>query len=364
MPGVPGAKRPTIADVAIRAGVSRTTVSRVLNGRGELTAETVARVHRAIDELGYRPSEIARSLSFQRTRTIGFVVYDILNPGMAECVYAAQVELAKRDYQLILTCMAGQIEAGQACLRLLEDRRVDGIITGSLPRTEAFDANGLPRPVLDGVFCYHPATGRVSTVSFDEGDGARQVASHLSELGHRRIGVVTGPNWWGCIQERLAAFQETLAALNVPFDPSLIEMTNEWTVPAGHAATVRLLERAPDLTAIWALYDVLAIGVVRALHDLGRRIPDDVAVIGFNDEVFSTYTVPRITSVRANCSQLGQIAARLILELIDDEAAQPREVVIPTQLVVRESTTGETDATEIAGESERYIPAGTGPGAN
>jgi len=318
------------------------------------------RVHRAIDELGYRPSEIARSLSFQRTRTIGIAVYDILNMGMAEYVYAAQVELAKRDYQVILTCMAGQIEAGQACLRLLEDRRVDGIITDFFPRTGDLDAAGRSRPPLAGIFCYHPATGRVSSVRFDGRGGGRQVAGHLLELGHRRIGVVTGPSWWGSIKERLAAFHETLGAHDVPFDPSLVEATDEWTVPAGHAAALRLLERAPDVTAIWALYDVLAIGVVRALHDLRRRIPDDVAVIGFNDEVFSTYIVPRLTSVRANCGRLGEVAAGLVLDLIDDETARPQDVVVPTQLVVRESTVGRSDATVFA--PDEFVTIADGPG--
>lgn len=332
-------KRPTIADVANRARVSRTSVSRVLNGRGELTQETVQRVLTAIDDLGYRPNEVARSLSFQRTRTIGMIVYDILNPGMAECVYTAQEELACRDYQVILTCMGGHMETGRACLSMLEDRRVDAVITAALLDQTGSDG-GRPLPFIqkDGVQCYDPLNGRVSLVKFDEVAGGYQAASHLLALGHRRIGIVAGPSYWGAVEERIEGYGRAFPDRGLTPEPPIVEDAPEWTVPAGYAATLRLLDRAPDLTAIWALYDVLAIGVVRALHDRGKRIPEDVAVIGFNDEVFASYTTPRLTSVRADCNTLGRVAARLTLEMLDDESVPGREVIVPTELVVREST--------------------------
>ncbi|MGH2458425.1 MAG: LacI family DNA-binding transcriptional regulator, partial [Chloroflexota bacterium] len=286
--------RPTIADVAARARVSRTSVSRVLNGRGELTRETVQRVLTAIDDLGYRPNEVARSLSFQRTRTIGMIVYDILNPGMAECVYTAQEELARRDYRVILTCMGGHLETGRACLSMLEDWRVDAVITAALLDQTGSDG-GRPLPFIpkDGVQCYDPLNGRVSLVKFDEVAGGYQAASHLLALGHRQIGIVAGPSYWGAVEERIDGYARAFADRGLAIEPLSVEDAPEWTIPAGYAATLRLLDRTPDLTAIWALYDVLAIGVVRALHDRGKRIPEDVAVIGFNDEGLASYTSPR-----------------------------------------------------------------------
>ncbi len=334
-------KRPTIADVAARAGVSRTTVSRVLNGRGELTRETIERVLATIDELHYRPSEVARSLSFQRTRTIGMIVYDLLNPGMAECVYAAQEELARRDYRVLLTCMGGHMETGRACLRMLEDRRVDAVITAPLfYENDAADEQARPFLRKDGVQCYDPLTERVSLVKFDEISGGFQAASHLLALGHRRIGIVSGPSYWGAVEERIDGYRRAFADAGLTPEPLLVEAAPDWTVPAGHAATLRLLDRAPGLTAIWALYDVSAIGVVRALHDRGKRIPEDVAVVGFNDEVFADYITPRLTSIRADCNALGRVAAQLTLELLDDAEAPGREVIVPAELVVRESTAG------------------------
>lgn len=333
-------KRPTIGDVATRAQVSRTTVSRVLNGRGELSPPTIQRVLSAIEDLGYRPSEVARSLSNRRTHTIGMIVYDILNPGMAKSVYSAQVELAQRGYQLILTCMGGQMEAGRECFTLLEDRRVDGIITNAL-----LDVGGRnhhrPLPEFgdqDGAHCYDPATGRVSRVKFDEVGGGAQVARHLLDLGHQRIGIICGPQWWGAMEDRIEGYRAAFATVGRSPEPLRIEQTAEWTVPDGYAATLRLLDRAPDVTAIWALYDVLALGGIRALRDRGRCVPEDVAVVGYNDEVFAHYSVPRLTSVRAECNTIGTIAAQLMLELLDDEEIPAREVIVPTELVVREST--------------------------
>lgn len=243
-------KRPTIGHVATRARVSRTTVSRVLNGRGELSPPTVQHVLSAIEKLGYRPSEVARSLSCQRTHTVGMIVYDILNPDMAKSVFSTQVELAQRGFQLILTCMSGHVEAGRECFTLLEDRRVDGVITNAL-----LDMGGRShhRPLPDfgdqgSTHSYDPATGRVLRVKFDEVGGGAQDARHLLGLGHEK------------------------------------------------------------------------------------------AVVGYNDEVFAHYSVPRLTSVRAECNTIGTIAAQLMLELLDHEEAPAREVVIPTEVVVREST--------------------------
>lgn len=335
-------KRATIADVAKLAGVSRTSVSRVLNGRGELSAETHQRIVEAIKQLGYRPSEVARSLTSQRTNTIGVIVYDILNPGMAQKVYGAQVELAKHDYQVLLVCMGGTPEAGRACLELLEDRRVDGIIASGLIDVDqaGLPVEGLASLTRDGSHCYDPRTGRISWVRFDEVSGGYQAGRHLVEQGHRRIGVITGPRWWGAVEDRLAGYRRALSEASVPVQDTVIVSTEEWTMAAGYSATHELLDRAPDLTAIWALYDVVAVGTLRAVADRGLRVPEDVAVVGYNDEPFASFTIPRLTSIRASCHATGQVAARLILELLDDESASPREVIVPTELIVRDSSQG------------------------
>lgn len=331
-------RRATIADVAKLAGVSRTSVSRVLNGRAELTDATRQRVNAAIQALGYRPSEVARSLTSQRTHTIGMMVYDILNPGMAESVFSAQTALARHGYRVILACMGRQAEVGRDALSLFDDRRVDGIITGAVIETATPASKRLPDFTGNGTYCYEPLTGRVSRVKFDEASGGEQAAEHLLAQGHRRFGIVTGPRWWGSVEERLHGYRGVMAKRGISPDQTVVEVTDEWTTPAGYAALNQLLNRAPDLTAIWALYDVLAVGVMRALVDRGKRIPDDVALIGYNDEIVASYTVPRLTSIHADCNTTGRIAAELMLELLDDAAAPPREVIVPTELTVRDSS--------------------------
>lgn len=335
-----GEKRATIIDVAAKAGVSRTSVSRVLNGRGEITPETRQRIVAAIDELGYRPSEIARSLSSRRTYTVGIIVYDLLNPGMAETVNYAQVRLAQDGYRTILACMSGRMEMGDACLSLLDDRRVDGIIITNPTNadTHAPGARLLPELARNGANCYHPATQRVSRVTFEEFRGGFQAADHLLTLGHRRIGVLVGPRNWGLVGPRLEGVMAAIQQRGLSVAPDHVETASEWSVAEGYRAATNLLDRAPDLTAIVALYDLLAMGAARAVADRGKRIPDDVAIIGYNDVVVANYIIPRLSTVRADCSQMGTVAAELMLELLSDEGARPREVQLPTALVVREST--------------------------
>ena len=333
-------RRATIADVARLAGVSRTSVSRVLNQRGEIADATRLRVLAAIQQLDYHPSEVARSLTSQQTHTIGLIVYDIRNPGIAESVFSSQVELARRGYRVILASMGGQLEAGADCLSLLEDRRVDGVITNALidPTNASECPPNLPNLDKDGAHCYDPRTGRTSLVKFDEIHGGEQAGRHLLDLGHRRIGIVRGPSWWGAVDDRLHGYERALVDHGLSIDDTVIEAADVWTAPAGYDATMRILDRDANVTAIWALYDVLAVGVIRALADRGKRVPEDVAVVGYNDETFSSYMVPRLTSVRADCSVIGQIAAELMLELLDDEAAPSREVIVPTEIVIRDSS--------------------------
>lgn len=334
-------RKPTITDVAQLAGVSRTSVSRVLNGRGELSEETRDRVLHAIETLGYRPSEIARSLSSQRSLTIGMVVYDILNPGLAEIVYSAQVELAKNGYQMILACMGGQMDAAQTCLSLLEDRRVDGIIVTAPIQVTDDNQLGTRHSALFGVTgtnCYDPLTGKLSRVIFDNVSGGRQVANHLIRLGHRQFGIVVGPLTWDLSEERIDGFRQEMAAHGIASDQLVVEVAANWTIPDGYAATHQLLDRAPEITAIFALYDIVAIGAIRALHDRGMRIPDDVAIIGYNDEVYASYTTPRLSSVVADCPTMGRVAAELMVAMLDTDKATPPEVVLPVKIVPRESS--------------------------
>lgn len=335
-----GEKRATIIDVAVKAGVSRTSVSRVLNGRGEITPETRQRIVAAIDELGYRPSEIARSLSSRRTHTVGIIVYDLLNPGMAETVNYAQVRLAQEGYRTILACMSGRMELGETCLSLLDDRRVDGIIITNPMNADphAPGARVLPELARNGANCYHPATRRVSRVTFEEFRGGFQAADHLLDLGHREIGVLVGPRNWGLVGPRLEGVTAAIERRGFGVGPDYIETASAWSTSEGYVAAGRLLDRAPNLTAILALYDLLAMGAARAVADRGKKIPDDVAVIGYNDVVFASYIIPRLSTIRADCCQMGTVAAELMLELLNDEETPAREVQLPTDLVVREST--------------------------
>jgi LacI family transcriptional regulator len=308
-------KGATIRDVARRARVSHQTVSRVINGHDSVTAETRDRVLRAIRELEYVPSAVARSLSSQRTHTLGMVTTDVSDHFFAEAVAGAEAEARKRGYFLII----GSIEEGseddeRTYLRLMLERRVEGLIV-AVPRLRLAEddllADAVARipTVLVASDIELPGADHVD---IDNRRGGQEATGYRAAQKHRIFATITGPLDWPSARARLDGYRDALRDAGISADRSLVEPCVDWGLESGRRAADRLLESAPKLTAIFAQSDLLALGAIAALRARGMRVPEDVSVVGFDDIPVSSVFDPPLTTVRQPMREVGELAARLI----------------------------------------------------
>lgn len=325
----------TISDVAARAGVSVGTASKALNGRGSLRDETRQRVRAAAEELGFRPSAAARALGSGRTYTVGMITTDTIGRFSIPLMIGVEDSLGAGEMSVFLCDGRDDPIREQYYLRTLLSRRVDGIIvTGRRARPRAPIGSGLPVPV---VYAFVSSTdpGDCSVVA-DEAGGARRAVDHLLAVGRRRIAQVTGPEHHHSAVARSAAAAEHLAGAGLrPAAPTLF---GEWSEAWGRRATGMLLASAGEFDAVFCGSDQVARGVTEALRAAGRRVPDDVAVVGFDNwDVMVLGCQPPLTSVDLDLQGLGRAAADLLLAAINGTPSPGRHVH-PSRLVVREST--------------------------
>jgi LacI family transcriptional regulator len=327
----------TIADVAAKAGVSTATVSRVLAGVGQARPETRARVLEAARALDYRPSEIARSLKRRSTQTLGLIITDIENPYFPQLVRSVEDAARAAGFTVLLCNAADDPEREASYLDLLVDRRVDGLIIAASSlgvRHEEWLASP-PIPVVL-VNTAAPDVG-LPAITSDNVLGGRIATEHLLGLGHRRFGYLMPPPRNVDASSRLAGVRAALADAGIPPE-ALTVVDGEPLVGGGERATHELLDRAPDVTALLAYNDLMAIGALRALDRRGRRVPADTSVVGFDDVTLSAYVAPPLTTVTQRTDEMGRWAvARLTGDGDDDRAGVPR-VCLPVDLTVRESS--------------------------
>jgi DNA-binding LacI/PurR family transcriptional regulator len=338
MPSNDQAKRATIRDVARRARVSHQTVSRVINEQGTVSPETRGRVLRAIGDLEYVPSAIARSLSSARTHTVGMVTTDVSDHFFAEAVAGAEAEARRRGHFLII----GSIEEGaeddeQTYLRLMLERRVEGLIV-AVPRLRLGDgdllaqaARRLPTVVV-GSDVELPGADHVDV---DNREGGIVATTHLIEHGHRAIATITGPLDWPSARARFDGYREALRRARLHSDPALVEACVDWGLEGGRRAAERLLASAPPFTAIFAHSDLLALGAIAALRAHGRRVPDDVSVVGYDDIPVASVFDPGLTTVRQPMREVGALAAKLICERPAGKRRPSRRHILKAPLVMR-----------------------------
>lgn len=342
-------KRPTQADVARLAGVSRATVSYVVNGLAEdsipITGETRQRVLEAVQQLGYHPDYRAQSLRSGATNTMGLLLPDMQNPHYWEIATGVEQQLKTEDYDLLLASTS--LDPGQEkhFINALSRRRIDGLIL-LLTYPEQVQTqvqslvNGQMPLVIVGtnILGVTPAFGTsVDTAEPNYYDGAVQIMRHLIGLGHKHIGFINGVPNVQLGTDRLTAYQEGLENAGLAFDPTLIEPCGT-TLEAGYQATLRLLERAPHLTALLVINDLLAIGALRAASVRGLHVPDALSIASFDDIEMAAYVNPPLTTIRINAEELGRTAARLLLMRLQNPSMTPQNVRIPSRLVVRAST--------------------------
>jgi LacI family transcriptional regulator len=327
----------TIADVAAQAGVSKTTVSRVLNGKGELGATTAARVRRVIDELGYVPSARAVGLARGRTRIVGMLVPSLAWPWMGEVLQGAVDVIEADRYGLLLfTCNRGE-ESMRQFASQVSAKSFDGLLViepeGTLDYITELHARGLPIVLIDDRG-HQPLFPSVATTN-DE--GGAQAARHLLELGRTRPLVITGMERFGCTQQRLAGFADTFAEAGHPLDPVLVA-PGDFTFECGRLAVNKLLAGGVPFDAVFAHNDLSAMGAIKAVRDSGWNVPSDVAVVGFDDIPLAAHTDPPLTTIRQPLRQMGETAARMLMAFFAGTPLPDTPNVIPTQLIVRAST--------------------------
>lgn len=359
-------KRPTQLDVAHKAGVSRATVSYVLNshldGRVPISDETRLRVLQAIEELGYEPDTRAQSLRSGDTKTIGLIIPDMRNPHFWENADGVEQEARAAGYHLLLSSMDLSAEYGEDILKNLSGRRIDGLILmGSF-----IDYSDEAKKTLARVLKRHlpiveisdrpTANQNVDCVVTDYSAVTRAAMSHLLSLQHRRIGFVYGVAMPELGFDRLQPYQECLLTAGLPLDQDLIIRCGP-VIEDGYQAGIQLLKRSERPTAIIAINDLLALGVLRAAGDLGLRIPMDLSLVSYDDIPQANYLTPRLTTASKDAVRLGREAVKLLLERLRD-SGRPRQVVsLPTKFIIRESTgpAPTTNSKSGEGEPERTI---------
>jgi DNA-binding LacI/PurR family transcriptional regulator len=331
-------QRPTLEEVARRAGVSRATVSRVVNGSTTVAGPIQEAVRRAVAELGYVPNLAARSLVTHRTDSVALVLPEAATRVFSDdqvfprIIQGVSRELEAADKQLVLM-LAGSPAGHARVRRYTTGGHVDGVLFASLhgadPLPGALAALGIP-VVCSG----RPLGGEpVPYVDVDHARGVSRAVGHLIDSGRRRIATIAGPQDMVAGIERLTGYRDTVAAAGLPELVGYGDFTRE----SGAAAMRDLLDRHPDLDAVFAASDLMAHAALRTLREAGRRVPRDVAVIGFDDIESTAYTDPPLTTVRQPIEEIGRAMTRLLLRLAAGEAIEPT-VLLPTDLVVREST--------------------------
>lgn len=333
-------RKPTMADVAARAGVTVATVSRALRDdtASELRGETVARIRAVAGELGYSPNTLARSLRTRRSMLVGMLVSDVTNPFMAALIRAIERALQREGYALVSANTDNDPARQRRSLNSLVSYQVDGLLVASTLTSD----EELPLAVLDAiptVLVNRRGATHLPAVVPDDAGGVRLIVDHLTRLGHRRLAHVAGPSNTSTGQGRAEAFAQHLTEAG-SYDPALVEHVADLSVEEGHAACERLLSEHPDVTAVFAANDLLAIGCLRAARDRGLRVPADLSVVGFNDMPLLDLLDPPLTSVRISGEQMGQRAAGLLLASLRGAwpPTEAEQVEIPGVLVRRAST--------------------------
>ena len=333
------AMRPTIREVAREAGVSIATVSHALSGKRPVSGATRRRIKAAARRLNYRPNQVAASMITGRTQTLGVLVPDIANPFFGGLVHAAEAAAAARGYTVVFSTAELDPALETRAVEVLQDKRIDALLylggTDSDNRAlRSLAKTGTPIVALDEALPTIPRGASLVTV--DNEEGGRLAAQHLLGIGHTELGVVTGPRGLPTARDRLEGFAKA-AASDRPHRRR-IRYADAYTLDGGRAAALDLLEREPEITALFCANDLMALGAIDAARSLGRNVPRDLSVVGFDDIFVSALVSPALTTIRQPLARLGKEAAELAIDLIEGQTAGPEQRVLPVELVVRGST--------------------------
>jgi len=327
----------TIVDVARRAGVSTSTVSHVINDTRYVSQEIRQKVHAAIDELGYQPNVVARSLRTRKSRIIGVVVPDITNPFFTASVRAIEEEASKHEYSMILCDTGEQVQQEQKYLNLLISRQVDGIIVApsaqSAPVIASIFEGGTPVVLLDREL---PGMS-LDLVECDNESGAFDAVSYLIERGHSRICIIAGRVAVSTGAQRLAGYKRAMQEHDLKVDDELIKV-GDYRLDLAYQKTREALDTPNRPTAMFVCNNQMTLGAVMAIRDAGLRIPDDISLIGFDDPEWARLMDPPITSVAQPISQMGTKAAEILMARLNGSIKSgPSTATLPLYFTERAS---------------------------
>jgi DNA-binding LacI/PurR family transcriptional regulator len=326
----------TITDVCRLAGVSKATVSRVLNNTGQVKATTREQVYRAIQDLNYRPNSLAQALATQRSNTIGLVVSVFNGNFFGDLLRQAAQSVEMAGKHLIVTDGHDNPEREIQAIQMLVDRCCDGIILYSrfLTEEKIMELIGdSPVPLM--IMNRHLQKAPERTIVFEQREAAHIAVTHLLKAGHRKIACITAIMRTPTAQARLQGYRDALADYGIEYDPDLVALGQN-LIPSGYTACRELLDNGKDFTALFCCTDNMAEGAYRALNESGLKIPDDVSVVGFDNEPMTAYMTPSLTTVDIPVIEMTKTAVEQVVRMINGESV----FAIPTfhgELIVRES---------------------------
>ncbi|WP_297990703.1 LacI family DNA-binding transcriptional regulator [Anoxybacillus sp.] len=327
----------TIYDVAKAAGVSISTVSRVVNNTGRISEKTRKKVLKVMEALHYQPSMVASALTGKCTRTIGLIIPDVANPFFAEISRKVEDRGRELGFNVLMCNTDNNPETEEMYLSLLKQKSVDGIIIGTTTKNYtvlndllqaqfpiAFIAQDIPELAID-------------VVKVDDFLGGYQAVSHLVSLGHKKIAIMLGNLNRTSDKDRLYAYRQVLQESGLEYDEKLVVYT-DYSMEAGRRAALELLTSSQKPTAIFACFDSLAVGIYQAAKELGISIPEDLSVVGFDNTILSTIVDPPLTTVAQPIDEMGRQVVDLIVKAIEGEKHIKQRIVLPPELMIRRST--------------------------
>jgi DNA-binding LacI/PurR family transcriptional regulator len=327
--------RPTIRDVARQAGVSHQTVSRVINRSEGVLPETRAMVEAAIEQMGYRPNAIARSMARGRTHTLACISPNLTDYTFASVIEGAEVEARQHEYFMLSSSASDPGSFRELVDELVGHRRVDGLIVINPYADDRFEYTPKDFPLVFIGASAHEKN--ICSVSLDDEKVAFEATRHLIMLGHSKIALVTGPMEEDCSQDRTEGYRRALQEAGIAFDESMV-IEGDWSATSGQSAFLSFVEQGRVPTAVFAQNDRMAMGVLRAARDANIKVPSQLAVIGVDDMPLSSYFDPPLTTMRQDMPRIGQEATRMLIDIIQKKNPEVCDLKLSAQLVVRQST--------------------------
>jgi LacI family transcriptional regulator len=334
----------TLQDVAARAGVSAKSVSRVVNRQGEISEATRTRIQAVIDELGYRPNSVARSLLRQRTNTLAAVAWGIEYFGPSRTITGIEQQAEELGYSVFLILVREpEKHEHKEILDALVSRRVDGIVWAvpEVGENRSWLNAGWLRQLPPIAFLSMSALPGVRVVAVNNRGGARTATDHLIQRGRRKIGIITGPMAWWEARERYEGWKGAIESRGLSVWDHLIA-ESYWSSAGGERAMRELLQRAPDIDGVFASSDQIALGALRAIAESGKRVPEDIAIVGFDNMPESEYFRPPLTTMQQGLADAGRAAVRAVHHMIEARGEAPRTpselvMTIEPELIIRSS---------------------------